>query len=139
MTFTETEHQYLVARALGRLATIGPTGAPQNHPVAFHVNSENGTIDIGGPDLSSSRKYRNVQADPRVSLVVDDVAPQPVGPGGQRGRGLEIRGTVEIVHLERPLIDGFTNDALRIHPRRVLAWNVEAPGSNNRDVLSRNP
>lgn len=139
MTFTETEHQYLVTQALGRLATIGPTGAPQNHPVTYRVNAENGTIDVGGPDLSSSRKYRNIQADPRVSLVVDDTAPEPVGPDGQRGRGLEIRGTVEILRLERPLIDGFSNDVLRIHPRRILAWNVGAPGGNNRDVVSHNP
>ena len=138
MTFSETEHQYLVTHALGRLATIGPTGAPQNHPVTYRVNVDNGTIDVGGPDLSNSRKYRNIQADPRVSLVVDDTAPQPVGPDGQRGRGLEIRGVVEIVRLERPLIDGFSNDVLRIHPRRVLAWNVESPGSNNRNVGSHN-
>ncbi|QIS12989.1 pyridoxamine 5'-phosphate oxidase family protein [Nocardia arthritidis] len=73
------------------MATIGPVGAPQVHPVAFWVDKHNGTIDIGGPDLANSQKYRNIQADARVSLVVDDAAPHPVGPGGQRGRGLEIR------------------------------------------------
>ena len=137
MAFTATENDYLVTQALGRLATIGPTGAPQNHPVTYRVNAD-GTIDIGGPSLTSSRKYRNIQADPRVSLVVDDTAPQPVGPDGQRGRGLEIRGTVEILRLERPPIDGFSNDVLRIHPRRILAWNVGEPGSNNRNVVSHN-
>jgi pyridoxamine 5'-phosphate oxidase family protein len=135
MVFTKAEHRYLVDLALGRLATIGPSGAPQNHPVTYRVNEDTGTIDIGGPALGSSRKYRNVQADPRVSLVVDDIAPEPVGPGGQTGRGLEIRGVAELLQGERPLMEGFTDDLLRIHPRRIVAWNLEAPGSNNRDVV----
>jgi len=134
MTFTETEARYLLDRALGRLATIGPTGAPQNHPVALWVNEDTGTIDIGGPNLGTSQKYRNIQADPRISLVVDDVAAQPVGPGGQRGRGLEIRGVIEVLRVEQPLMDGFTDEVLRLHPRRIVAWNIDTPGSNNRNV-----
>jgi pyridoxamine 5'-phosphate oxidase family protein len=134
MMFTEIERTYLIDRALGRLATIGPTGAPQNHPVTYRVNHDTGTIDIGGPSLRTSRKYRNLQNDPRVSLVVDDVAPEPVGPGGQRGRGLEIRGVVEILYLQRPLMEEFSNDLLRIHPRRIVAWNLDGPGDNHRNV-----
>lgn len=134
MNFTDTERRYLITQALGRLSTIGPTGAPQNHPVTYRVNEDAGTIDIGGPRLSASQKYRNIQTDPRVSLVVDDISPEPVGSGGQRGRGVEIRGLVEILHVERPLMEGFSNDLLRIHPRRVVAWNIDAPGSNNRNV-----
>lgn len=137
MTFTETEIRHLADQALGRLATIGPTGAPQNHPVALWVNKDTGTIDIGGPNLSKSRKYRNIQADPRVSLVVDNNAPHPVGPGGQRGRGVEIRGVIEILRVEQPLLEGFNNEVLRLHPRRIVAWNIDAPGSNNRNVTPR--
>lgn len=137
MIFTETERKYLVATALGRLATIGPTGAPHNHPVTYRVNDDTGTIDIGGPRLSDSRKYRNIQTDPRVSLVVDDIAAQPVGAGGQRGRGLEIRGVIEILHVERPLMEGFSNDLLRLRPRRIIAWNLDGPGGNNRDIAPR--
>jgi pyridoxamine 5'-phosphate oxidase family protein len=138
MVFTVVERSYLMQQPLGRLATIGPTGAPQNHPVAYRVNENTATIDIGGPRLSDSQKYRNIQADPRVSLVVDDNAPHPVGPGGQRGRGIEIRGRVEILRVERPLMDGFSNDLLRIHPRRIVAWNLDAPGSNIRNVSNDN-
>lgn len=134
MIFTEIEHKFMSDLALGRLATIGPTGAPQNHPVTYRVNAATGTIDIGGPNLSASRKYRNIQADPRVSLVIDDRAPEPVGPGGQRGRGLEIRGDVEILRVDQSLLDSFSDDVLRIHPRRIVAWNLEAPGYNNRNV-----
>jgi pyridoxamine 5'-phosphate oxidase family protein len=133
MIFTKIEQKYIIAQALGRLATIGPTGAPQNHPVTYRLNDD-GTIDIGGPNLSASRKYRNIVTDPRVSLVVDDTAPEPVGPGGQRGRGLEIRGRVEILRVEQPVMEGFSDDLLRIHPRRIVAWNLDQPGNNNRDV-----
>lgn len=132
-TFTETEYRYMVELALGRLATTGPRG-PQNHPVTYRVDGAEGVVDVGGPDLASSRKYRNVRADPRVSLVIDDIAPEAVGPGGQRGRGLEIRGEVEIVALDAPPQDEFSREILRIHPRRIVAWNLDGPGDNSRDV-----
>jgi pyridoxamine 5'-phosphate oxidase family protein len=137
MIFTDAEQEYLRTQPLGRLATIGPAGAPQNHPVTYRVDTATGTIDIGGPDLATSRKYRNVLADPRVSFVVDDMAAEPVGPGGQTGRGVEIRGVAEPARLAEPLLRGFTNDVLRIHPRRVVAWNIDGPGGNNRDVPAR--
>jgi pyridoxamine 5'-phosphate oxidase family protein len=134
MIFTEIEHEYLAAHPLGRLATTGPDGAPHVQPVAFWVNADTETIDIGGPALSRSQKFRNIRAGPRVSFVVDDQAEKPVGPGGQTGRGLEIRGRADILILDRPLMEGFSNERLRIHPRRVIAWNIDGPGPNARDV-----
>jgi NADPH:quinone reductase len=134
--FTDVERRYLRTRRLGRLATIGPDGAPQNLPVAYWVNAVDETIDIGGPALSESQKFRNLKADPRVSFVVDDIATpeESVGTGGQRGRGLEIRGRAETLVVEQPLLHGFTNDIIRIHPRRIVAWNLDGPGPNIRDV-----
>lgn len=132
-TFTDTEYEYMVDLALGRLATIGPRG-PQNHPVTFQIDAETGVADVGGPDLASSQKYKNARIDPRVALVIDDNAAEPVGPGGQRGRGLEIRGEAEVVHLDVPQDDGFSHEVLRIHPRRIVAWNLDAPGYNSRNV-----
>jgi pyridoxamine 5'-phosphate oxidase family protein len=136
MIFTDTERAYLTERRLARLATIGPAGAPQIHPVAHRVNLRSETIEIGGPALGNSRKFRNILADPRVSLVVDDIAsPQDsVGPNGQLGRGIEIRGQAETSRAEQPLMNGFTDDLIRIHPRRVVAWNLDGPGPNIRDV-----
>lgn len=133
MTFTDAELAYLDYQPLARLATIGRYG-PQVNPVAYRVNAD-GTIDIGGPALADSQKYLNLKADPRASLVVDDNAPEPVGPGGQRGRGLEIRGQAELLVVEPPLLDGFSHDVIRIHPRRILAWNIDGPGSNFRGSM----
>lgn len=127
-TFTDSEYAYLVEQRLGRLATIGPNG-PQNHPVWYRLNRD-GTVDIGGIGLTRSQKYRNVCAEPRVSFVVDE----PDRPGEHDGYGVEVRGRVEIVHLATPLFDGFSNETLRVHPRRILAWNLDAPGYNIRNV-----
>jgi NADPH:quinone reductase len=134
--FTGPERAYLNARRLARIATIGPAGAPQIHPVAYRVNLTSETIEIGGPDLSHSQKFRNVKADSRVSIVVDDIAsPQDsVGSNGQLGRGIEVRGRADALQGEYPLMDGFSDDLIRIHPRRLVAWNLDGPGPNIRDV-----
>lgn len=127
MVFTDAEYRYLAGHRLGRLATIGPDGAPQIHPVALWMNPDTATIDIGGPALTRSQKFRNVQADPRVSLVVDDQADTP-NSIGQTGRGIEIRGRAEIVILAPPLITAFSSETLRIHPHRIIAWNIDEFG-----------
>lgn len=124
MIFTDAELSYLTEHPLGRLATIGPDGAPQAHPVAFRVNPDNSAIEMGGPDLASSQKYRNVTADPRVSFVVDDQSDVP-NPLGQTGRGIEIRGRIEIVTQNPPPIPGFSRETLRLLPHRIITWNIE--------------
>jgi pyridoxamine 5'-phosphate oxidase family protein len=136
MGFTDAEHAYLARLSLGRLASVGPDGAPQIHPVAYRMNAVTETIDIGGPGLAGSQKFRNIQADPRVSFVVDDLATpeETVGTDGQLGRGLELRGRAEILFDEQPLMEGFSNELLRIHPRRIIAWNIDGPGTNARNV-----
>ncbi|MFA1549381.1 PPOX class F420-dependent oxidoreductase [Actinomadura chokoriensis] len=134
MVFTAAEIAYLAERSLGRLATIGPGGAPQVQPVAFWTNADTGTIDVGGPALTRSQKFRNVQADPRVSFVVDDQSETP-NPLGQTGRGVEVRGEVEIVVLDPPLLAVFAKETLRIHPRRIITWNVEEFGSGSSERL----
>jgi pyridoxamine 5'-phosphate oxidase family protein len=55
--------------------------------LGFSVNDD-GTIDIGGPELSRSRKWLNISANPAVSFLVDDMTPDEPGavrPGGARG------------------------------------------------------
>ncbi|MFG1708201.1 PPOX class F420-dependent oxidoreductase [Nonomuraea sp. M3C6] len=133
MIFTDAEYAYLVEHPLGRLATIGPGGAPHLHPVAFRLSPGTATIDIGGPAFARSQKYRNVRADPRVSFVVDDESKEP-NPFGQRGRGIEIRGRAAIVSLDQPLMVFFDDEIFRLQPRRIVAWNIDEPGYNSRNV-----
>jgi pyridoxamine 5'-phosphate oxidase family protein len=119
-TFTEAELDYLRGQRLGRLATVGPDGAPQAKPVGFGYNPELGTIDIGGWNMARSRKFRNVEADPRVSVVVDDIA--SITPW--RVRGIEIRSRAETIREEIDLPQGMRSAAIRIHPDRIIAWGL---------------
>jgi pyridoxamine 5'-phosphate oxidase family protein len=132
--FTEAEYLFLSSHTLGRLASIGPDGAPQIHPVVFRVDPVGDSIEIGGPLLHETQKFRNIKRDPRVSLVVDDQAPGPVGSGGQTARGLEIRGSAELSQPTQPLTAGFGTDVIRIRPALIVAWNLDQPGYHSRFV-----
>jgi pyridoxamine 5'-phosphate oxidase family protein len=70
----------------------------------------------------STQKWRNIDRDGRVALVVDDVVPDPWQP-----RALEIRGTAELLPDERPAgaFSGVQPGVIRIHPRRVLVFGIE--------------
>jgi pyridoxamine 5'-phosphate oxidase family protein len=71
--FTEQEIAYLESQILGRLATANAQGQPHVTPVGFRYNEETGTIDIGGYDLSSTKKVRDLEQNPRIAFVVDDL------------------------------------------------------------------
>jgi pyridoxamine 5'-phosphate oxidase family protein len=131
--FTEVEYRYLSTHTLGRLASIGPDGAPQIHPVAFRVDPD-GTIEIGGPFLHETQKLRNIMRDPRVSLVVDDQTSDAVVPSGLTARGLEIRGAAEISQPSQPVTAGFSTEVIRIRPALIVAWNLNRPGYHSRFV-----
>jgi pyridoxamine 5'-phosphate oxidase family protein len=139
MTLTNAEQRFLLAQQLGRLATIGPGGAPQVKPVGFSYNDQLGTIDIAGYNMAQSAKYKNVQRNPAVAFVVDD---RPDG-GLEGTRFLEIRGVAEAVpgagagagagadagagaHAGA-VAPGLSMETgiIRIHPRRVLSYNVD--------------
>lgn len=125
---TEKERGYLRGQRLGRLATLGPDGGPDVVPVGYQFNAD-GTIDVGGPRLGTSRKFRNVTARGQVALVVDDTVPE--GPGPFRpgvGRGVEVRGRAEALRGVRPPAFGaghFTDEVIRLHPDWVLSWHVD--------------
>lgn len=131
MHFTEAELRYLATQRLGRLATVDPAGAPQNNPVGFRYNPETGTIDIGGYNMGSSRKFRNVAVNGQVAVVIDDIA--SVDPW--RVRGIEIRGRAEAVR-GAPATPPASNDIIRIHPHRILSWGIDPSRSamQRRDV-----
>lgn len=121
-SLSEAHAAYLSTQLIGRLATVGPTGAPHNVPVGFRYNADLGTIDIGGYGLPKSRKYRNVLAEPRVSFVVDDLA--SIRPWV--ARGVEIRGTAEVVREGGEALGppGMAPEFIRIIPTRVASWGL---------------
>ena len=130
--FSPAELAYLRSQKLGRLATVGPDGAPQVRPVGFAVDAETGTIDIIGRDNPATQKWRNVVRDGRVALVVDDLAPG----GGWHPRALEVRGRAEALpDAVSAAFPGARPGVIRIHPERVLAFGIEdgAPASRQVD------
>jgi pyridoxamine 5'-phosphate oxidase family protein len=113
---------YLTDHDRGRLATVAADGSPQNKPVGYCFNPGLGTIDIAGFDMERSAKYRNVAVHPEVSFVVDDA----IGEGAAGMRFVEVRGQAAQVSAGPASIgaEEVSGKIIRIHPRRVVSWNV---------------
>ncbi|GAA4084860.1 PPOX class F420-dependent oxidoreductase [Actinomadura miaoliensis] len=132
MSLTEIEREYLSTQRLGRLATVGPKGDPQNNPVGFAYNEETGTIDIYGRNLANTRKFRNVRRNDQVSLVIDDL----VSTDPWAVRGIEIRGRAEALTEQAVPGSYLSPEIIRIHPRIVFSWGIDpsAEGMTKRVV-----
>jgi len=127
---TEAERAYLQSQPLARLATVDASGAPQNNPVGAFLDEETGDIIIGGHAMGASRKFRNVQRNGQVALVIDDL----VSRDPWTVRGLEIRGTAVALEDVDPPVPFMSREIIRITPTWVTSWGVdpEAPGRYSR-------
>jgi pyridoxamine 5'-phosphate oxidase family protein len=103
-------------------------------PVGFNYNRSLGTVDIAGFNMADSTKYRNVQANPRVSVVIDEITE----PGMGGAHFLEIRGVAETVIVSQDPDGPLAAEIIRIHPRRIVGFNVDPkrPGFHARNLLS---
>ncbi|MFC1411413.1 PPOX class F420-dependent oxidoreductase [Streptacidiphilus sp. N1-12] len=121
-SLSDSELAYLRSQRLGRLATVDAQGRPQANPVGFFLR-EDGTIDIGGYAMATTKKWRNVAGNRYVSLVVDDIA--SLNPWTVRG--VEIRG--EAVQVVGPHDHGrhMSEELIRIQPYKVISWGLETP------------
>jgi pyridoxamine 5'-phosphate oxidase family protein len=117
--FSEAELAYLAKGKLGRLATIDAAGLPHVVPLGWRYNPDLDAIDIGGRDFARTRKFRNVQGNPNVALVIDDVLPP------WRPRCVMIRGQAEAL----PEVGGpdgqQAGPIIRLHPTDVISWGLE--------------
>src|SRR5215510_12936983 len=95
--FSQQELDYLAGRRLGRLATIG----------------------IGGRDFARTKKFRNVKANPKVALVIDDVLPP------WRPRSVMVRGEAEALDDATGADGEHLGPIIRIHPSQVLSWGLD--------------
>lgn len=118
--FSEAERVYLKSQRLGRMATVDATGQPQANPVGFFPQDD-GTILVGGYALGTTKKWRNLQKNPKVSLVVDDV----VSERPWKVRGVDIRGVAELLTGPHELGPHFSEELIRIRPRRIHSWGLE--------------
>ncbi len=126
-TFTDPEIEYLRTQRLGRIATVGKDGQPHVVPVGFRYNADTRTIDVGGHGIAGSKKWRDAQRDPKVSIVIDDLA--SVSPW--RPRGIEVRG--EAVALKsggQSIGPGFDPEVIRIAPSHIVSWGLDDAGGH---------
>jgi pyridoxamine 5'-phosphate oxidase family protein len=127
-TFTDKEVEYLSSQRLARLATADSNNAPHVVPVGFRLAEDGTAIDVGGGNLARSKKYRDLKANPKVAIVIDDLATiDPWAP-----RGLEVRGTAEVHDTGGPerFGEGWGEAWVRILPERVMSWGIEGPVSS---------
>ncbi len=132
MIFSDAEVRFLDRLPRGHLATLGSNGTPQVKPLGFAYNPTLETIDITGFNMAGSAKYRNVQANPNVSFVVDEVTEQSM----EGAHFLEIRGVAETAVGTHDPQGHLAPEIIRIQPRRIVSFNVDAdhPGFATRDV-----
>jgi pyridoxamine 5'-phosphate oxidase family protein len=123
--FTEGELAYLQSgeSELAHVATVGADGTPHVVPTGWRYNPDHDSIDLGGIDLTHTKKYRDLARHSAVALVVDDVLPS------WRPRGIEIRGHAELIdHPE---------ERIRIRARRIVSWGIDSDARNGRNVTTR--
>ena len=129
-------HELLEARLVAVVTTLERDGAV--HAVPMWIAAEAGAILLATG--SASRKLRNLERDPRMTLVLHDSRP------GCEVCGATLRGRVEIVRgehaiplvaqvhrryvsadgLARPEVRAFLGSddvALRFHPEQAMTWD----------------
>jgi pyridoxamine 5'-phosphate oxidase family protein len=122
--FTQAEIDYLQSQRLGRLATVSANGDPHVVPVGFRYNPDTDTIDIGGHNFATSKKYRDALHHGRVAFVVDDVQPP------WRPRFVEVRGTAQAFSEGGNTINaGFASEMLRVTPTYIVSFGVNDQGT----------
>jgi len=118
--FTDAEVAYLGSQPLMRFASASLSGRPDVAPVVFEVEGDD--ILTSGFDIPKTVRFRNVKENPRVTVVIDDLAStNPWSP-----RGLKIIGTCVIEAAG----DG---ERFRISPDVIISWaiNDTTPGIPN--------
>ncbi|HKW69151.1 MAG TPA: PPOX class F420-dependent oxidoreductase [Candidatus Dormibacteraeota bacterium] len=134
--FTEKEIEYLRGQRLARIATVGGDGSPHVVPVGFHLDAQAQTIEIGGHGLSRSKKWRDLQANPRIAFVADDL----VSTAPWRPRGIEVRGRAELHESgghDRFGGGGWDNVWIRVMPERIISWGINGPAFSDTGRTAR--
>jgi pyridoxamine 5'-phosphate oxidase family protein len=130
IALTDVEQSDAQNQPLGRLATVDANGAPQNSSVGVFLDGETGELIVGGHAMGATRKFRNVQANAQVALVIDDL----VSMDPWTVRGLEIRGTAAALSEVDPPVPFMSREVIGITPTWVAAWGIDpdVPGKQIR-------
>jgi len=131
---TPAEEAFVLARKLGRIATVGRDGTPHVVPVMYAYADGSFWMSSDPGDL----KARHLQANYRAALVIDE--PPPVKAG------LTVRGQADLIadgeafehaqdHLQAAGAAGKRRMApgeqvyVRLTPGSVASWRIDGPPS----------
>ena len=99
-------------KAFAHVATLGPSGEPQNSPVWFDWDGSHIRFSL----TKTRQKYRNLSRDPRISMSILDPH--------NAYRYLEVRG--ELTHIdEDPNIDFISRMAKKYINKDRYPWHRE--------------
>src|SRR6266581_2024231 len=91
-------------------------------PLRTATPADGAAIEVGGRNFGKTKKYRDIRANPKVAIVIDDLASvTPWTP-----RGIEVRGTAV---LQAGGVGGggpVASDEpwARITPERIVSWGI---------------
>jgi hypothetical protein len=103
-------HKFIVARKYGVISSVGPHGEPQSALVGIAV--------------TTSRKYPNLKADPRIAVVTGWEGEQTVQ---YEGIAIEPEGGISCTRSRRISLGGRTASSAR-SGRRLLISSFVRPG-----------
>jgi PPOX class probable F420-dependent enzyme len=146
--FTDAERRYLETARVGRLATVDADERPHAVPVCFALDGEDVVTPIDEKpkraDPDRLRRVRNVESNPRVTLVVDHYVEEWSNLGW-----VQVRGTATLldpgraghgasVTALRAKYDQYADHALeerpvvRVSPGSVVSWgHLERPDDHD--------
>lgn len=116
--FSEKEIAYLKSQRLARVATASDDMQPDVAPVGFDFD---GTyFYVGGINLRTTLKYKNIQKNPKVALVIDDL--ESISPW--KPRGIKIHGIADLTARKGLVGDG---TYIRIKHEEKWSWGIDEP------------
>ncbi len=122
--FTDPEVEYLESQRLARLATASPSGRPDVSAVGFGLDGD--SIVSGGLDLTKTVRFKHLAANPRATIVIDDLASvDPWSP-----RGIKVRGRAVVEDHDGSL-------RIRITPEVIWSWGINAGAEKRFATIER--
>jgi pyridoxamine 5'-phosphate oxidase family protein len=116
--FCEKDIAYLKSQRVARIATASPGLQPDVAPVGFDFVGA--YFYVGGINLPKTFKYKNVQENAKVALVIDDQ--ESIDPW--RPRGIKIHGIADLTTRQGSV---GAETYIRIKPKEKWSWGVEEP------------
>ena len=126
--FSDHEAARVRSQRLAKIARVSADWQPDVAPLALEFDGERLYIVV--LDIRKTLKYKTVQANEKVALVVDDL--ETIGPWSPRG--INIHATAEVVQREGRFGLG---PYLGLNTRKHWRWGIEGPVFKDGKAVSK--